>query len=282
MDFLLSLSPKAKEKLASVQVLNKSVAYMDQVLSEDDTKWVEGMKMTISRYLKEGTDGQFFYRMVETVLSRDKNWVRWKLENCTAIEMPAVSPETYAEAMKAARTSATNKRLRPQALGSLQLDFLNEGDDETAMQKLKSEERYRLPELASLKRKIQEDDLEIDMPLNEQSKSAAIEGKASKTWKALRIASRSRLALFDKIDSYEKINVLFEDPAKKEEETNGDAAEETEVEAEVVTDAASKTATKATTETATGTTETETEENGKIPHENGVSTIPTVATAGAS
>jgi hypothetical protein len=39
MDFLLSLSTKAKEKLAKTNLpenLNKSVMYADQVLSEDD------------------------------------------------------------------------------------------------------------------------------------------------------------------------------------------------------------------------------------------------------
>ena len=36
MDFLLSLTPQAREKLSAAQSTNKSVMYMDQVLSEDD------------------------------------------------------------------------------------------------------------------------------------------------------------------------------------------------------------------------------------------------------
>jgi THO complex subunit 1 len=36
MDFLLSLSPKAKEKLANIKAQNKSVMYQEQVLSEED------------------------------------------------------------------------------------------------------------------------------------------------------------------------------------------------------------------------------------------------------
>lgn len=36
MDFLLSLSPKAKEKLATVTKTNSSVTYEKQVLGEED------------------------------------------------------------------------------------------------------------------------------------------------------------------------------------------------------------------------------------------------------
>lgn len=36
MDFLVSLSPRAKEKLANIKAQNKSVMYQEQVLSEED------------------------------------------------------------------------------------------------------------------------------------------------------------------------------------------------------------------------------------------------------
>ncbi|MBE3048348.1 hypothetical protein IMZ48_38755, partial [Candidatus Bathyarchaeota archaeon] len=61
MDFLLSLSAKAKEKLAAAKVHNKSVMYLDQRLSDEEvcsilfprprfssnnqqTKWATDMK----------------------------------------------------------------------------------------------------------------------------------------------------------------------------------------------------------------------------------------------
>lgn len=220
MDFLLSLSPKSKEKLSSIQQVNKSVAYLDQTMSEDDIKWTTRMKAEISEYLRHASDGPFYLRVVDTVLSRDKNWVRWKIENCPPIQRPAVSPDEWAKAMSVAKTNTTNKRIRREAMGSLALDFLNEGDDEVAMEKLRNPERYQLPELKSFKRKIQEDELEIEMPMTDLSKAAAIEGKASKTWRALRIASRTKLALFDKIESDENIELLFEDEKPKEEEAH--------------------------------------------------------------
>ncbi|KAJ0118276.1 guanylate kinase [Diaporthe amygdali] len=231
MDFLLSLAPKAKEELSSIPQVNKSVAYLDQTLSEEDIKWATSMKSDISKYLLSTTpDGPFFLRLVETVLIRDKNWVRWKIENCPPIERPAVTPQEWAETMSNAKSLSTNKRLRREAMGSLSLDFLNDEQDANAVEKLKDPERYQLPELKSFKRKIQEDDLEIEMPLSNDSKAAAVEGKASKTWRALRIASRSKLALFDQIESYEDINILFEEKKPEEEaHENGESGENGDV-----------------------------------------------------
>ncbi|KAK4124004.1 hypothetical protein N657DRAFT_645619 [Parathielavia appendiculata] len=230
MEFLLSLSPKAKEKLASVKNPNKSVTYSDQQLSEEDTKWATDMKDAIVDYLRQGVEGPYFNRMVETVLARDKNWVRWKIENCPSIELPPISPALFVEARAAATKLATTKRLRPTPVGSMSLEFLDDEDENSAMEKLKDPERYRLPELSNLKRGIDLDDLEIDMPTNDESKTSAIEGKASKTWRALRIASKSKLVLFDKIEDDDKIDIVFEEmplqegvEGEKEDAVNCDA-----------------------------------------------------------
>ncbi|KAK4176219.1 THO complex subunit 1 transcription elongation factor-domain-containing protein [Triangularia setosa] len=228
MEFLLALSPKAKEKLATVKVPNKSVTYSEKTLSEDDIKWVVEMKESIKSYLKLGPEGPHFCRLVETVLSRDKNWVRWKVENCPPIELPQLSPEVFVAARTTAGKLATTKRLRATPMGSLNLDFLNDDDEERALKKLKDCNRYKVPSLDSYKRGIADDDFEIEMPTNNESKTAAIEGKASKVWRALRITSKTKLVLFDKIEDDDKIDVIFEElPAEKDEEdqeiTNGDA-----------------------------------------------------------
>lgn len=169
MDFLLSLSAKAKEKLSTVTTQNKSVMYSDQILNEEDTEWALNMKRAIADYLKLGGEGPFFHRMVETVLSRDKNWVRWKVENCPSIEKPPVAPQEFNESKAVARRMATNRRLNP-SVGSLSLDFLavqNEGD---ALAKFRSKERCQAPDLVSFKRKIADDEFEIEMPTNNHTK----------------------------------------------------------------------------------------------------------------
>ncbi|KAJ4292139.1 hypothetical protein N0V88_005766 [Collariella sp. IMI 366227] len=226
MEFLLSLSPKSKEKLATVKAPNKSVTYSDQILSEDDTKWATDMKDAIVDYLKQGIEGPYFNRMVETVLARDKNWVRWKIENCPSIELPPMSPDTFVSARATATKLATSKRLRPTPMGSLSLDFLGDEDEAAAMEKLRDPERHALPELSVLRRGIADDEFEIEMPTNDETKARAVEGKASKSWRALRIASKTRLVAFDRIEDDDKIDVIFEEkPAQEAEAAEGEDAD---------------------------------------------------------
>ncbi|PQE22233.1 guanylate kinase protein [Rutstroemia sp. NJR-2017a WRK4] len=219
MDFLLSLSSKAKEKLAKAlpDNPNKSVMYADQTLSEEDTKWALDMKKSIADYLKQGSDGAFFYRMIETVLSRDKNWVRWKIENCPSIGRPSVSPDDFVAAKASARKVTMNKRLRPNPLGSLDLKFLAENDVQAGLERLKKPERYHVPSVKSFKSKIELDDMDIEMARDEESKNAAIEAKSSKCWRALRIASATKLVAFDKIERSDNIEEIFKDDVKPEE-----------------------------------------------------------------
>ncbi|KAK4068226.1 uncharacterized protein Triagg1_7469 [Trichoderma aggressivum f. europaeum] len=216
-DFLLSLSKEEREKRTNINVSNKSVIYPDQ-LNEENTKWATDMKRVISDYLKQGSDGPYFFRMVETVLARDKNWVFWKMASCPPIQRDPVSAASFVESKDAAQKMATNKRLRPNPLNAVPLDFLANEDESSAMEELKSAERYQLPELDGFKSKIADDDFEIDMPTNNETKAAAVAGKASKSWRALRIASRFKLASFDKIDDPKKINIIFEDDVEGDED----------------------------------------------------------------
>jgi THO complex subunit 1 len=231
LEFLLSLSLKAKEKLASIKTPNKSVVYTDQILSEEDTTWATGMKESIAGYLRMGADGPYFYRMVETVLARDKNWVRWKSEGCPSIEISSISPESFNDTKVTAKKLATNKRLRPTPMGSLNLGFL-QGSDE-ALEKYSPPERYELPEVGTFKNKIAVDDLEIEMPTNNQTKAAAMESKSSKSWRALRIASKSRLAAFDRIENPDNIDAVFEEVPAEVEESVETSQEDVELPSDV-------------------------------------------------
>lgn len=210
LDFMLSLSPKAKEKQATITPQNKSVMYQDQVLTEADCTWVLDMKKQIADYLKRGFEGPFFHRMVETVLSRDKNWVRWKIESCPPIQRPPVSAVEYLKARATVKKISTNKRLRPHPQASLDFTFLTNTDGDNGMERLKKP-RYPNPALSDFRRMIADDDFEIEMPTNDETKDRAITGKASKSWRALRIAGKSKLTVFDKIDDPEKLDVIFKE-----------------------------------------------------------------------
>jgi THO complex subunit 1 len=62
------------------------------------------------------------------------------------------------------------------------------------------------------------------MARTDEEKQQAIDAKASKLWRTLRIASKSKLSLFDKIDDGNKLDALFEpeaDEHKEKAEANG-------------------------------------------------------------
>jgi THO complex subunit 1 len=181
------------------------------------------MKRSIAEYLKQGLEGAFFYRMVETVLSRDKNWARWKIDNCPSIAKPAVTPEEYAEAKVSANKVTANKRIRPNPLGSLDLKFLYEGDGKGDLNRLKDSSRYQLPSVKSFQGKMELDNMDIEMARDDDEKNAAIDAKASKSWRALRLATGTKFTAFDKIERSEKIDDIFKDEVKTEDAAvNGD------------------------------------------------------------
>lgn len=224
LDFLLSLSAKSKEKLskAIIDNPNKSVIYTDQILNWEDTNWVLEMKKFIAEYLKQSHDGPFFYRMVETVLSRDKNWARWKIENCPSITRPAVTPEDFVEARLSARKVTTNKKLRPNPIDSFDFNFLVEDESHRGLERLRDPSRFSIPSVSSFKSKIETDDLDMEMASSQEERNLIIQSKASKSWRALRVASTIKLFAFDKIERSDKIDEIFLEQIKSDEANNGD------------------------------------------------------------
>ena len=55
-----------------------------------------------------------------------------------------------------------------------------------------------------------DDDFDIDMAKTDDEKLVATNARASKLWRTLRIASKSKLNLFDKIDDGNNLQGLFE------------------------------------------------------------------------
>ncbi|KAK2739280.1 hypothetical protein FQN57_006615 [Myotisia sp. PD_48] len=209
LDFLLSLTPKAKAKLSDAT--NKSVLYT-YVLSDEDTKWAAQMRSSIANYLQKGLDGKFYFRMVDTVLTRDKNWVRWKAEGCPPIEKAPVSTEDQLETQASAAKITANRRLRSTPLGSLDLGFLSADTKLGDLDRLKQPERFKVPDAEFYMSGINDDEFNIEMAKDDGEKEEATKARASKTWRTLRIASRSKLSLFDKTDDGKNLKVLFETP----------------------------------------------------------------------
>ncbi|VUC23321.1 unnamed protein product [Clonostachys rosea] len=225
LNFILSWTAEAKKKYDKLNVQNKSVLYAAE-FNDDDAKWAKEIKTRISDHMRRDTPGRIFYRMVDTVLARDKNWVYWKMASCPTITRDPVNPQIYADAQSSAQRSATSKRLRPNPMGAVSLDFLQRVDGEESLEKFKKPERYQLPELDSFKTGIADDDFAISMASNDLSKTTAVAGKASKSWRALRVAGKFKLASFDKIDDPQDINPVFLAPSDEDGDNDDGEAED--------------------------------------------------------
>jgi len=115
---------------------------------EAQTEWALGIKTAIVNYLQEGPDGKFYYRMVDTVLSRDKNWVRWKMENCQPFTRDRVATTDFQQAKSGAQKAVVGKKAaRPMGVPST-LDFLYNNEAEKGLSQLRQRDRYvfRWPE----------------------------------------------------------------------------------------------------------------------------------------
>ena len=211
LDFLLSLSPTSKSKYSDLLnwrpppplteserereteedkarkvAPNKSVLY-PYTLSSDDEKWCTDTRRQITTYLQNqgvGNDGKLYQRMVENVLSRDKNWMRWKAESCPLISRAPVPVSTYLEAQKRL-VGITEQANRPLTtpMGASDFGFLNQT---STIESLKHpEKRYKKLSMREYYEKMQMDNLDLDFA-TESEKKEIEERKAGRVWRALR------------------------------------------------------------------------------------------------
>lgn len=205
LDFLLSLSPTSKlknedllnwvpppavenetpeEKERRAQP-NKSVLY-PYTLSPDDEKWCNATRAQIASYLQSqgpGNEGRMYTRMVETVLSRDKNWVRWKCESCPLISRNPISATVYRDSQKQL-VGLTERKPLPNPPGANDFGFLTQT---SSVESLKfPAKRYKVPSLAEYYKMTQMDDLDAEFAGEGEEKREIEERKAGRVWRALR------------------------------------------------------------------------------------------------
>ena len=100
-----------------------------------------GIKNAIANYLQEGPDGKFYYRMVDTVLSRDKNWVRWKMENCQPFTRNRVATTEFLTSKSDAVSAVSKKRPNEPKGMSGSLKFLYNTEAEKGLSQLRQRDR---------------------------------------------------------------------------------------------------------------------------------------------
>ncbi|EMC92699.1 hypothetical protein BAUCODRAFT_41548, partial [Baudoinia panamericana UAMH 10762] len=214
IDFLISLTDKAKKKLAVPEVNNKSLLYSFTIV-EEDAKWCRDTRQAITDYLRATPtfeEGRFYHRMVETVLARDKNWVRWKLESCPSIVRDPVSTEQILDARRTARNVARPRKVPQRPMGAIDLSFLAEGHG-GGLEALKDPSRYTAPSVEELIEGVKADQLDLEMAMDDAEKESIQNAITNKTWRVLRQVRESDLNLLNKVNPEKGIESLFE-PAK--------------------------------------------------------------------
>lgn len=236
IDFLLSLTEKSKQKLSALKSNNKSLLYQ-YTLSEDDAKWAVTTRTAIKQSLQSTADGRFYDRMVETVLARDKNWVRWKVEACPSIVRDAVSTEQELEARSGAKGYTRQRKLPARPMGAMDLSFLTEGEG-GGLESLKDPSRFAAPTVEDLMKGVENDKLDLEMEMDSTSAEAETLRNMidNKTWRALRQARISRLGALDKFEPGKSLQEVLGSQEKekmREDEVDAEDAPAPAVEQQV-------------------------------------------------
>ncbi|WPH02172.1 Hypothetical protein R9X50_00502700 [Acrodontium crateriforme] len=212
IDFLLSLTDKAKQKLASLDVTNKSMLYAF-TLGEEDTKWATSTRSTIISYIQSIADGRFYCRMVETVLARDKNWVRWKVESCPSIVRDPVSTEEELAARKGASDATRPKRIPVRPNNAMDFSFFEEGGA-GGLAALKKASRYTGPSVEELVVGIDADDLDLEFAEGNEAEGL-MNAMSNKKWRALRQTRAKRLSMLEKVEPGRTLKEIFMPPTRE-------------------------------------------------------------------
>ena len=212
-------------------------------------QWALSARSQIASYLAAGQEGKFYYRMVDTVLARDKNWVHWKYESCPPFSRPAVSGADFLSATSSAAGISRTKKLRTTPMNAFDISFLADEDGTMMLDKLRNPARGKAPTLEGFEKEIANVDMDLEFlepiedekereareegenhdrdPEKDKERAELEEKRRLSVWKSLRAASGSKLKEFAKIDDAKNIMALFRDP-EPEKIIEGEAEEETE------------------------------------------------------
>ncbi|KAF2644914.1 hypothetical protein P280DRAFT_183465 [Massarina eburnea CBS 473.64] len=220
IEFLLTLTETAKKK-AYYQEAQARLQY-GFTFSEENTEWALGIKNSIANYLQDGPDGKFYYRMVDTVLSRDKNWVRWKMRSCLPFARERVPAKAYEESQAGAQRAGIPKKVTPPMKASMNFQFLSKAASGKGLSQLMHNQRFVRPSPQDYAQSVRGKDEELGVAIAEDSISKLQEEKTGLTWRSLRLASIDQLNSFDGLEYGKSLESLL--PATLSSQTADDNA----------------------------------------------------------
>lgn len=214
LHFLLSLTEQSKNKLAALDVVNKSML-LSFTLNDEDTKWALSTRKAIKQSLQSTADGRFYDRMVETVLARDKNWVRWKVESCPSIVRDAVSTEQELEARRGAKGHTRPRKIPEKPMSAMDWSFLEESDG-GGLETLKDQSRFGAPSMDDLLKGIEIDKLDMDFAMTDAETERYTNMIDNKSWRVVREARVHQLATLDGFEPGKDLKDVFKQPEELE------------------------------------------------------------------
>ncbi|KAF2444666.1 nuclear matrix protein [Karstenula rhodostoma CBS 690.94] len=225
IDFLLTLTGTAKSK-PHYENAQQSMKY-NFTLSDENTEWALGIKTAIANYLQDGPDGKFYYRVVDTVLSRDKNWVRWKMDRCQSFTRQKVPAKIFLDSKGGAIAAVTSKKDRKPAGVPPALRFLATAEPGKGLAQLRQRGKFIKPSPQEYTARIETTDQE---PPTEEDPRGLDEKITSSTWRGLRLASQDQLSLFDRFNHANGLKSLFQPGQTRLEDKGSDPQPEQSVE----------------------------------------------------
>lgn len=85
--------------------------------------------------------------------------------------------------------------------------------------------RIILPDAEALVKDVQTVELDMEMAFTDEEKQQLQESRTSKTWRALRLASKTRLSLFDQVDDGRNLQCLVQPQGPKSTMEGGEYGE---------------------------------------------------------
>jgi THO complex subunit 1 len=214
LDFLLSLTPAAKEKGSQYVNINRGVQYAF-TLNEDNVSaspssstciskpdvpsvqeaWAFKTKEQISQSLQPNTSGKLFMRLINTVLAREQNWVQWKVEGCHGFDLAPLPSSEFQDAKAKAALHCKSERPFPYSMGTPTLHRLwKDTGDHLQIEDLEDDDRlgpYPLPSVPH--RQLLTNHLDGEYhPLTPSARASTKTSKISKTRCSRLISKKAR------------------------------------------------------------------------------------------
>ncbi|KAG4302276.1 hypothetical protein PCK1_001548 [Pneumocystis canis] len=199
LDYLFTLTETEKNKLEKTKTVNR-LLQSTYILSQEDENWVTETFSKVNNILESTSpDGQHFSQSIRSILFYEKNWVNWKLQGCNSFEEPSVLQSHTHDIKKKYEVLSEPLKAYKYPLGNLALTRLWEKGGTHTIEDMARLERHMLPDVKSfLESNNQESKNKNEV--TDENNLLVSDKNTIKSWKALRILSRSKLHLFNKLE----------------------------------------------------------------------------------